>query len=96
MVEPLDGNAIAGELFEIFGREMTAATGACSSCGATSQVAQLRVYMQAPGAVARCPGCGEVVIVIVDIRGTLRIDTSGFGLVDPQMAAPPADRPAGS
>ena len=29
----LDGNAIAGELFDIFGLEMTAAMGTCAGCG---------------------------------------------------------------
>ena len=29
----LDGNAIGGALFEIFGTDITAATGVCDSCG---------------------------------------------------------------
>ena len=44
----LDGNAIAGELFEIFGEEMTAATGSCAGCGSTRPLGELAVYLQAP------------------------------------------------
>ena len=86
-MEPLDGHAIAGSLFEYFGAEMTAATGSCAQCGASARIAELRVYARAPGAVARCPNCGSVVIVVVSIRDTLRGDTSGYGL-----ALPPAER----
>jgi hypothetical protein len=33
-------------------------------------LAELRVYMKAPGAVAYCPTCREVVMVIVEALGT--------------------------
>ncbi len=79
-VEPLDGNAIAGKLFNLFGREMTTVAGACAHCGAVAQIAELRVYAQAPGAVARCRRCGQVVFVVVDIRGETRIDLDQFEL----------------
>lgn len=77
-MDALDGNAIAGMMFEAFGTEMTTATGSCTHCRATAQVAELRVYMRAPGAVARCPSCGSVVMVLVRIRGELRIDDRHF------------------
>jgi hypothetical protein len=79
-MEALDGNAIAGELFEVFGSEMTAMSGRCRFCGATSHMAELRVYMRAPGAVARCPACLRVVLVLTSIHGTARADASGFEL----------------
>jgi DNA-directed RNA polymerase subunit RPC12/RpoP len=79
-MEALDGNAIAGPLFEHFGSEMTTQRGACAHCGATAEVAELRVYMKAPGAVVRCPTCGSVVIVLVRIRDVLRIDDRHFRL----------------
>jgi hypothetical protein len=72
-VHALDGNAIAGPLFEHFGTEMTTASGSCVHCGATAQVGELRVYVCAPGMVARCPNCGGVAIVIVQARETLRV-----------------------
>jgi uncharacterized Zn finger protein len=81
-VEPLDGNAIAGELYEHFGAEMTAARGACRHCGARGQIAELRVYVRAPGAVVRCPNCGNVVIVLVTIRERSRINFDRYELLD--------------
>jgi hypothetical protein len=81
-MEALDGNAIAGMLFEYYGAELTTATGACAHCGAVNQIAQLRVYSRAPGAVARCQACGNVVIVLVSIRDSLRVDMGGFRLFE--------------
>jgi phage FluMu protein Com len=82
-MDALDGNAIAGALFEHFGHEMTMAEMRCSHCQSTSVMAELRVYMKAPGTVARCPVCNEVVIVIAHIRGSERFDMSNM-----QMASP--------
>ena len=56
-MEALDGNAIGGLLLDVFGAEMTTAAGVCAECGATGQVAELVVYLEAPGTVARCRGC---------------------------------------
>ena len=72
-MQPLDGNAIAGALYEAFGDEMTTRTGICEHCGAMGPLAELRVYARAPGIVARCSSCGNVVLVLVDVRGTPRI-----------------------
>ena len=79
-MEAVDGNAIAGDLFEHFGVEMTTATGTCTHCGTRAQIAEIRVYARAPGAVARCRVCGKVVFVVVNIRGTTRVDLSCFRL----------------
>jgi hypothetical protein len=94
-MDALDGNAIAGPLFEHFGAEMTAVSGTCGYCGATNQIAALRVYNRAPGAVARCPSCGNVDMVIVNIRDRVRADLTSFQLRDaPGEQAPPAGQPA--
>ena len=82
-MDALDGNAIAGALFEHFGHDMTMAEVRCSHCQSTSMMAELRVYMKAPGAVARCPVCEEVVMVIVNVRGTERFDMSHMEMVSP-------------
>ena len=91
-MDALDGNAIAGELFEVFGDEMTTAVGTCAHCGASGVVAELRVYMRAPGAVARCARCSGVTMVLVNVRGSERIDLAGFKLAPPHDHAPLADR----
>ena len=82
-MDPVDGNAIAGTLVEYFGHEMTKAEVRCMSCGHTSMMAELLVYMKAPGAVARCPDCNEVVMVIVEVRGKQRVDMSNMKIVSP-------------
>ena len=82
-MDALDGNAIAGALFEHFGHEMTLAEVRCSHCQTTMMMAELRVYMKAPGTVARCPACDEVVMVIVNVRGTERFAVSNMEMVSP-------------
>jgi hypothetical protein len=74
----LDGNAIAGVLHDVYGHEMTTATGRCANCGAVSQLAELRVYLRAPGTVARCSNCENVVLVVVEVRGVHCVDASGL------------------
>lgn len=82
-MQALDGNSIGGPLYELFGHDMTLATGACAHCGTVAQVAELRVFSRAPGAVARCRVCGQVVMVLTEVRGVPRIDMSGFTLAEP-------------
>jgi uncharacterized Zn finger protein len=81
-MDALDGNAIAGELFEYFGAEMTTARGTCTHCGGAAQIAELRVYARAPGTVVRCPACGEVVMVLVAVGETHRIIHEHFQLLE--------------
>ena len=82
-MDALDGNAIAGWLFEYFGSEMTAVTGRCKHCGTRSLIAELAVYTRAPGAVARCRTCGNVVFVLVKIRGETELRGEAFELSAP-------------
>ena len=74
----LDGNMLGGELGELFTADMTAATGQCASCGTVSAIAQTLVYTQAPGLVARCPGCGGVMLRLVRGRGRAWLDLRGI------------------
>jgi Family of unknown function (DUF6510) len=74
----LDGNAIGGLLMEVFGAEMTAATGTCGTCGRVSQVAELAVYQPGLGTVVRCRNCGGVLMVFVQVRGTTCVDLHGL------------------
>ena len=74
----LDGNALGGLLWEIFGAEMTAAVGTCAHCGAREPVGAVRVYVHAPGVVVRCPHCTNVLIRIAsDGAGRLWLDFQG-------------------
>ena len=79
----LDGNAIGGLLIEVFGAEMTTATGTCGTCGTVSQVAELPVYQPRLGTVVRCRGCGSVLMVFVQIRGVMCVDLHGLASLTP-------------
>ena len=80
---PLDGNAIGGLLIEVFGTEMTTATGICGSCGAVSQVAELAVYRAALGTVVRCRTCDAVLMTFVQIHGVTCVDLQGLAELRP-------------
>ncbi len=84
-METLDGNAIGGSLWEVFGSDMTNASGACAYCATVSRIAELVVYDRAPGSVARCRSCGSVVIVLVNVRDRVRCDYAGFTLRQPGL-----------
>ena len=82
-MDALDGNAIAGLLYSIYGEEMTTATGICAGCGASAPVAELRVYTRAPGVVVRCSSCGSVLMVLVEARGVTCVDALGLAALVP-------------
>jgi hypothetical protein len=77
-MEALDGNAIAGLLLDVFGAEMTTATGICATCGARGQVGELVVYVRAPGTVVRCRICRSVLMVFVTVREITCVDLRGL------------------
>jgi hypothetical protein len=81
-MEGLDGNAIAGRLFEAFGGELTTATGECAHCGARAQLAESVVFLRAPGTVVRCRSCGNVLLVLVSVRGTTCVDLNGLVMLE--------------
>ena len=55
-------------------------SGRCAHCGSVARVAELRVFGRAPGSVARCPSCGNVVFVVLEVRQTAEVRVSGFEL----------------
>jgi hypothetical protein len=60
----LDGNAIAGPLAEVFGRDVTLAVMTCSGCHESAVIARAMVYLTAMGSVARCPYCDRALMVL--------------------------------
>lgn len=84
MAEALDGNAIGGQLIEVFGAEMTTAPITCPSCRAEALLAETAVYLRAPGTVVRCRSCSGVLMVLVSVHGIMCVD--GRGLAAPGVA----------
>jgi hypothetical protein len=45
-------------------------------------VAELVVYLRAPGTVVRCPACESVLMVFVDVRGVACVDLRGLAALE--------------
>ena len=73
-----DGNALAGPLHDVFCVEVTTAIGRCTNCGRTGPMAEVRVFDHAPGVVARCPVCDQVLLRLVRGPGRAWLDLRGL------------------
>jgi uncharacterized protein DUF6510 len=81
-MNPLDGNAMAGDLRELFTVDVTAAQYTCAGCGHADAVGALILWGQEMGRVGRCPHCQDVVLrvvsapdrVFLDLRGSVRLE----------------------
>ena len=73
-----DGTALAGPLGDLFHIEVTTAVGRCAGCGRTAAMAQARVFDHAPGLVARCPACDQVLLRLVQGPGHAWLDLRGL------------------
>jgi hypothetical protein len=82
-MDALDGNAVAGVLQDVFGDEMTTAASVCGRCGDERPVAELVVYVRAPGTVVRCRTCDSVLMVLVEVRGIICLDLKGLATLEP-------------
>ncbi|MCI0687661.1 MAG: DUF6510 family protein [Sporichthyaceae bacterium] len=78
----IDGNMLAGGLSEIFAVDLTVARARCEGCGRVGAVAEARVYSDAPGSVARCPGCDTVLIRLVRTTDRAYLDLRGLSYLE--------------
>ena len=74
---PLDGNATAGALAELFAFDVSLAVTTCAHCRDTRPVAELRAYVRAPGIVLRCASCGGVQVRLVQSAERAWLDLRG-------------------
>jgi hypothetical protein len=79
---PLDGNAAAGQLAEVFAAEMTSALTICATCRAEATLAELPAYLLAPGTVLRCANCGAVQMRLVRGPGRAWLDVQGLRTIE--------------
>jgi ribosomal protein S27E len=84
-----DGNALAGPLHDVFRVEVTSAIGRCIGCGRTAPMAEVRVFDHAPGVVARCPACDQVLARLVRGSGRVWLDLRGLAYL--QLPVPEED-----
>jgi hypothetical protein len=78
----VDGNALGGVLSEVFAADLTMATTTCAGCRGMAPLAVLHVYLDAPGAVARCPGCGVVQLRLVSNETRTWLDLTGIRVLE--------------
>ena len=74
----LDVSAVASELSRVFAFDITSAKGQCNNCGAVGHFAEAHLYIKCPGIVARCAGCGHVLLRVVDAGGRVLLDLRGM------------------
>ena len=74
---PVDGNAMAGSLAEIFAVDVTTIRVTCGQCGATRALAEEAAYVRGPGSVLRCAGCTSVLGRLARTRDTVWLDLRG-------------------
>ena len=74
---PVDGNAAAGLLGELFAVDVTVAEITCGSCGVVAEVGETRVYGGIMGAIFHCPNCDSVVMRLVHTPVGIWLDMRG-------------------
>jgi hypothetical protein len=74
---PVDGNAAAGLLSELFALDMTVAKVTCGDCGATLELGAARVYGGAMGSIFRCVHCDAAIVRLVRTPAGLWIAMQG-------------------
>jgi Family of unknown function (DUF6510) len=73
----VDGNAVAGTLEEIFGRDMTTALAKCADCSSEAAMGALMAFTRGPGVVLRCPTCQAMIARIVETPSAIYLEARG-------------------
>jgi hypothetical protein len=83
----VDGNAVAGQLEQIFGRDMTVAVARCAGCARDAELGALMAFTRGPGVVLRCPACQQAIARIVETPSAIYLEARGAAFI--RMAAQP-------
>lgn len=78
---PVDGNAAAGPLRDLFTVDLSSASCTCAGCGTARPLAEQVVYLDAPALVLRCASCGDVMLRYSSAGGRMRLDLTGTRLL---------------
>ncbi|HEY7526167.1 MAG TPA: DUF6510 family protein [Candidatus Limnocylindria bacterium] len=78
----LDANAVAGDLAELMGVEVTGFLARCAHCGNRDAVGSLRAWVHGPGVVLRCVICSQVVVRWVRLPDGPRLDLRGAAYLE--------------
>jgi hypothetical protein len=83
----VDGNAVAGQLEQIFGRDMTVAVARCAGCARDAALGALMAFTRGPGVVLRCPACQQAIARIVETPSAIYLEARGAAFI--RMAPQP-------
>lgn len=75
----VDGNAVAGMLWDVFGADVTAVIGVCGSCGARARLAQAVVELDDVAAIVRCRACTHTLFTVLRDGGGMRLVIGSLG-----------------
>lgn len=95
MTTPLDGSALAGAMSELFAVDLTTAMGRCAGCGTSHPIGRVDVYLNAPGAVARCPSCQHIMLRLVRSPDRIWLDMQGLRSLELLIGDPAATQAPG-
>lgn len=73
----VDGNAVAGQLAQIFGRDMTMAVARCAGCAHDAELGALMAFIRGPGVVLRCPACQQAIARVVETPSAIYLEARG-------------------
>ncbi len=73
----VDGNAVAGQLHQIFGRDMTMVVARCAGCASDAEMGALMAFTRGPGVVLRCPACQTAMVRIVETPSATYLEARG-------------------
>lgn len=63
--QTVDGNAIAGMLWDLFGADVTALVGTCGGCGSLAAFAEAVVELDSHAAIVRCRTCTRTLFTVL-------------------------------
>ena len=69
----VDGNAVAGMLWDVFGADVTVLVGVCGSCGAAARLAEAVVELDDVAAIVRCRGCTHTLFTVLRREDGVRL-----------------------
>jgi hypothetical protein len=85
----LDANAVAGDLEQMLGFDVTVAIHRCASCGNVAEMGTLLAYTGGPGTVLRCAICRSIVLRFARTPTSMMLDVRGAAWLS-IGAAPPS------
>lgn len=75
----VDGNAIAGQVFEILGVDVTALRGTCAGCGMDACLAEAVVEVDDTAAIVRCRTCTRTLFTVLRTDAGQRLVFGSLG-----------------